>query len=183
LRLSSHRKEIQEVREKYFPPVKRKGPSARSEGLKEGDRVRIEGLRTQGIVIRIEEPLRRAEVMMGDRRVKVSLSEVVKVSEEKNKMEIDRSETAGWSENVTKEAPSQLNVIGLTVDEALPVVDKFVDQALVHGLEKIQIIHGMGSGRLRNAIGKYLREHQRVKSYGLGDPMKGGGGVTFVELS
>jgi DNA mismatch repair protein MutS2 len=83
----------------------------------------------------------------------------------------------------TEETPSEVNIIGLTVDEALPVVDKFIDQALFHGLEKVQVIHGIGLGRLRNAISKYLREHPRVKRYALGDPAKGGGGVTFVDLS
>jgi DNA mismatch repair protein MutS2 len=73
-------------------------------------------------------------------------------------------------------------VIGLTVEDALPVVDRFIDQALLHGLEKIQIIHGIGSGRLRDGIGKFLRHHQGVKKFGLGEGMKGGAGLTIVEL-
>jgi DNA mismatch repair protein MutS2 len=73
-------------------------------------------------------------------------------------------------------------VIGLTVDEALPVVDKFIDQALLHGLEKIQIIHGIGSGRLRTAIGKYLNTHRGVKQVAPAEVQRGGGGVTVVEL-
>jgi DNA mismatch repair protein MutS2 len=70
----------------------------------------------------------------------------------------------------------------LTVEEALPVVDKFIDQALLHGLEKVQVIHGIGSGRLRTAIGNYLRDHRGVKQIGPGDPKKGGRGITMVEL-
>jgi DNA mismatch repair protein MutS2 len=79
------------------------------------------------------------------------------------------------------EPPSQLNVIGLTVEDALPRVDKFIDQALLHGLEKISIIHGVGSGRLRSAIGQFLRGHQGVKNFGPGE-RKGGAGVTVIEL-
>ena len=67
-----------------------------------------------------------------------------------------------------EEPSSQLNVIGLTVEDALPKVDKFIDQALLHGLEKVHIIHGVGSGRLRNAIGQYLDGHRAVKSFLLG---------------
>jgi len=73
-------------------------------------------------------------------------------------------------------------VIGLTVEEALPVVDKFIDQALLHGLEKVRIIHGIGSGRLRNGIGRYLSTHQGVKQVAPEEAQKGGGGVTVVEL-
>jgi DNA mismatch repair protein MutS2 len=80
------------------------------------------------------------------------------------------------------EPPSQLNVIGLTVEDALPRVDKFIDQALFHGLEKISIIHGVGSGRLRSAIGQFLQGHRGVKNFGPGDRMKGGAGVTVIEL-
>jgi DNA mismatch repair protein MutS2 len=70
----------------------------------------------------------------------------------------------------------------LTVEDALPKVDKFIDQALLHGLEKIQIIHGVGSGRLREAIGKYLHGHQGVKGFAPGDTVRGGRGITVVEL-
>jgi DNA mismatch repair protein MutS2 len=81
-----------------------------------------------------------------------------------------------------QEIPSQLNVIGLRVEDALPVVDKFIDQALFNGLEKVQIIHGIGSGRLGNAIGKYLQGHQGVKGFAPGEVKSGGKGVTVVEL-
>jgi DNA mismatch repair protein MutS2 len=88
-----------------------------------------------------------------------------------------------WTKKgIPPEPPFSLNVIGLTVEEALPMVDRFIDQALLHGLEKIQIIHGIGSGRLRDGIGKFLRHHQGVKKFGLGEAMKGGAGMTIVEL-
>ena len=88
-----------------------------------------------------------------------------------------------WTaKGIPQEPPSSINVIGLTVEDALPLVDRFIDQALLHGLEKIQIIHGVGSGRLRDGIGKFLRNHQGVKRFGLGEGMKGGAGITLVEL-
>ena len=68
------------------------------------------------------------------------------------------------------------------MEDALPKVDKFIDQALIYGLEKIHIIHGVGSGRLRSAIGKYLHGHRAVKNFAPGDVMKGGSGITVVEL-
>jgi DNA mismatch repair protein MutS2 len=183
LRLSGHRREIQEMREKFFPPLRRRGSSAVPAAVQVGDRVRIAGLRREGILVKVEEPLKRAEVMIEGRRVKTSLSDIVKLSEEEEKEGGDISTRLISTQKYTEEVPSELNIIGLTVDEALPAVDKFIDQALVHGLEKVRIIHGIGSGRLRSAVGKYLREHQRVKSHALGDPMKGGGGVTLVVLS
>jgi DNA mismatch repair protein MutS2 len=178
-----HRKEIQEIKERAFPTLRRKGPSAVPAGLKVGDRVRIEGFRSQGILTKVEGSSKRVEVVMGNRRVKTLLSEIEKVAGNEEKQEGDRPETFALLKTETEEGPSEINIIGLTVDEALPVVDKFIDRALVQGLEKVRIIHGMGSGRLRNAVSTYLREHPRVKHHALGDPMKKGGGVTFVDLS
>jgi DNA mismatch repair protein MutS2 len=100
--------------------------------------------------------------------------------EEERAMEAPQGQSL--SERGVGEKPSQLNVIGLTVEDALPRVDKFIDQSLFHGLEKVHIIHGVGSGRLRDAIGKYLHGHQGVKGFAPGESMRGGRGITVVEL-
>jgi DNA mismatch repair protein MutS2 len=113
-------------------------------------------------------------------KVKTSFSDIVRVTEKEERMdEIPKKFPQGKE---AEEISSQLNVIGLTVEDALPKVDKFIDQALLRGLEKIQIIHGIGSGRLREAIGKYLRGHQGVKGFAPGDAIRGGRGITVVDL-
>jgi DNA mismatch repair protein MutS2 len=114
-------------------------------------------------------------------RVRTSLSDIRKMGEEEER----EGEILRALPLPPKEVQSpllRLNVIGLTVEDALPKVDKFLDQALYHGLEKVQIIHGIGSGRLSSAIGKYLNEHRGVKHYAPGEGMKGGKGITVVEL-
>ena len=180
--LKIHHKEIQEVREKFFPPARRKGGFGVPVGLKIGDHVRIVSLRSQGILTDVEEPLKQVEVRTEKAKVKTSFSDIVKVMDGEEEMEIEIPKGQRLPQSDIEEPPSQLNVIGLTVEDALPKVDKFIDQALLHGLEKIRIIHGVGSGRLRSAIGKYLETHRGVKGFGPGDLMKGGGGITVVEL-
>jgi DNA mismatch repair protein MutS2 len=179
--LRLHRKEFQEIREKFIPSVRKKGRSAIPGGLKVGERVRIESLRSEGILTSVVKPSNRAEVLTGKARVKAPLSEIVQATGEKEKNEmVQRGQP--FSIEAGEEPSSQLNVIGLTVEDALPKVDKFIDQALLHGLEKVQIIHGVGSGRLRSAIGEYLSGHRAVKSFSPGETMKGGRGITIVEL-
>jgi DNA mismatch repair protein MutS2 len=73
-------------------------------------------------------------------------------------------------------------VIGLRVEEALPVVDKSLDDALLAGLPRLAIVHGTGTGRLRDAIQEFLRGHRAVRGVAGGDPAHGGAGVTLVEL-
>jgi DNA mismatch repair protein MutS2 len=71
-----------------------------------------------------------------------------------------------------------LNVVGLRVDEALPLVDRLLDQAMLHGQEKVDIIHGVGTGRLKAAVWDHLKHHRAVKAvHGDDNP-----GVTVVEL-
>jgi DNA mismatch repair protein MutS2 len=151
-------------------------------GLKVGDRVRIVSLRSQGILISVEEPLKQVEVMTEKAKVRTSLTDVVRVMDGEEEMEMDILRGQPLLQESVQEPSSQMNVIGLTVEDAIPKVDKFIDQALLHGLNKIHIIHGVGSGRLRSAIGKYLEGHRGVKGFGPGDLLKGGRGITVVEL-
>jgi len=124
----------------------------------------------------------RAEVLTDKAKVKAPLSEIAQALDEDDEKGRGIPKGPLLSKGAVEEPSSQLNVIGLTVEDALPKVDKFIDQALLHGLEKVQIIHGVGSGRLRDAIGRYLNGHQAVKSLSSGETTKGGRGVTIVEL-
>ena len=180
--LSLQRKELQEIREKFFPSVRRKRSSAISGGLKVGERVRIESLRSDGILMNVVKPLNRAEVLTDKAKVKAPLSEIIQVTDGEEKKEMGIQKSQPFLKGDDEEPSSQLNVIGLTVEDALPKVDKFIDQALLHGLEKVHIIHGVGSGRLRNAIGQFLTGHYAVKSFSPGETLKGGRGITIVEL-
>jgi DNA mismatch repair protein MutS2 len=131
-------------------------------------------------VAEVEASLKQVEVMTEKVKVRTSFSDVVRVTEKEERT--DEIPQTLPQEKDGEGISSQLNVIGLTVEDALPKVDKFIDQALLHGLEKIQIIHGVGSGRLKEAIGKYLNGHKGVKGFTPGDMMRGGRGITMVEL-
>ncbi len=179
-RITLPHREIQEVKEKVFPTIRDKGNITGRGGFQVGEHVRILSLRTHGVVTEVEESLKQAEVMTEKAKVRTFFSDLATVTEgEEKKLEMP---TGFLQERDEEDVSSQLNVIGLTVEDALPRVDKFIDQALLHGLEKIQIIHGVGSGRLREAIGKYLHKHQGVKGFAPGDTMRGGRGITVVEL-
>ena len=77
---------------------------------------------------------------------------------------------------------SKVTVVGMRVDEALPVVDKAIDQALLHGADKLEIIHGVGTGRLMKAIREHLKDHGCVSSFVPGEATAGGAGITVVEI-
>jgi DNA mismatch repair protein MutS2 len=175
------RKVVQEVRERTFPEARRKRKAEEPVGLKIGEYVRIESLGRKGVVTKIEEPLKRVEVWTDRGRVKTSLSDIGRVEDTEGEHEVSDPREMRRIDSARSEMSSELNVVGFTVDEALPVVDKFIDQALLYGLKEVQIIHGVGSGRLRGAIGQFLHDHQGVKRFVPGEG-RGGAGVTVVEL-
>ena len=82
----------------------------------------------------------------------------------------------------TRSANSEINVIGMTVDEAIPLVDKFLDDCFLAKIQTARIVHGKGTGKLRTAIQAFLKKHKRVKSFRVGSYGEGEMGVTVVEL-
>jgi DNA mismatch repair protein MutS2 len=88
----------------------------------------------------------------------------------------------GVSVNVRTQAPAEVNLVGLTVDEALPRVDKLLDEATVSNRSQVRIVHGFGQGKLRKAVAELLEGHPQVASFRLGAANEGGGGATIVEL-
>ena len=82
-----------------------------------------------------------------------------------------------------KPAPSlEINLLGLTVSEALVEVEAFIDAAVVSNLEEVRIIHGVGTGKLRAGIHDFLRKHRNVAEYRLGQYGEGETGVTIVKI-
>ena len=82
----------------------------------------------------------------------------------------------------TRTAKTEINVIGLNVEEAIFVVDKFLDDSSLAKLPQVRIVHGKGTGKLRNGIHQFLKKNQHVKSFRLGTFGEGEMGVTVVEL-
>ena len=80
-------------------------------------------------------------------------------------------------------AADELRLRYLTVDEALPRLDSFLHDSYVSGLGRVRIIHGKGSGMLRETVRRVLGTHPLVKTFRAGDKWEGGEGVTIVEFS
>ena len=85
-----------------------------------------------------------------------------------------------YENNKAKNVATEINVIGLTVDEALSLIDKYLDDCYMAKLEQARIVHGKGTGRLRDGIHSFLRKNPRVKNFRLGTFGEGEMGVTIV---
>ena len=76
----------------------------------------------------------------------------------------------------------RLHLVGLKVEEAIPLLDKTIDRAILDGYTQIQVVHGHGTGRLRQAVQDFLTNHAVVKGFHPEKHNAGGTGVTVVEL-
>ena len=88
----------------------------------------------------------------------------------------------GLTSRMERSAATDLDLRGMTVEEALLEVDRFLDNAVLCGLERVTLIHGKGTGALRAAVQQHLRGHKQVKGFRLGTFGEGETGVTVVEL-
>lgn len=117
------------------------------------------------------------QVLIGDLKVRIHRRELELAPEQNHH---DRRE---YVEIPKVEAKRELDLRGMRGDEAIQAVDKILDDAIVAGIHRIDIIHGKGTGALRKRVGEFLKAHSSVKAYRLGEWNEGGSGVTVVELS
>ena len=126
------------------------------------------------------------EVRAGIIRTKVPLSGLKAPDKlQKPQKKGDRAALAPRSttvQRVERSASMEINLLGMTVEEALMETDQFIDHAVMNGQTMVYLIHGKGTGALRNAIHQHLRGHKNVKSFRLGRYGEGEAGVTVVEL-
>jgi DNA mismatch repair protein MutS2 len=142
-----------------------------------GDRVTIIGSRTKGVVALVDRAAERAELSVGSLKVWVDWKKLKPSSGAPHK------KSKGAYINVDIEVSTSVNLIGMRAAEAIKVLTRFLDNAHANGLDRVEVIHGVGTGRLAGAVKGFLNESELVKRFYHGDPARGGGGVTVVELA
>ena len=152
--------------------------------VKPGQEVVIAELDQHAVVLSRPDKNGMVEVRAGILKTKVPLTGLCapdKMDKRTQKQEPPRTRTR-VELNHDRKSSMELNLLGYTVEEALAEVDRFLDHAMLSNQNTVYIIHGNGTGALRNAIQKHLRTHRGVKSFRLGRYGEGESGVTVVEL-
>lgn len=152
--------------------------------LKKGDRVFVHSLNQSGVVT--SEPNQKGEVMVsaGIMNIKLNIRDLsLDTNYVEPKKEIPKpKKQVGFKNNKSMTVSYEVDLRGLYVEEGIMKVDKFIDDAFLAGMDTISIIHGKGTGALKNGIHEYLRRHRKVESYRLGEFGEGDAGVTIVKL-
>lgn len=139
------------------------------------DYVQVKGLQYQGEIISLKG--NKATISTNGMRMNVKVSDLTHQQRPKVK------KVASMSASTSAARPKlECNVIGMRVSEALPIVEKYLDNALYHKMYQVTIVHGSGTGALRNAIQEYLKKQKYVDTFRLGGAFEGGLGATVVTL-
>ncbi|HVP54917.1 MAG TPA: Smr/MutS family protein [Candidatus Eisenbacteria bacterium] len=149
-----------------------------------GDTVRLRSLGRDAKVLRhLDDD--SFEVAVGPMKMKVPRDDVANVVISAGANPVTAARSRGIGVSLTSEGdsvPTEINVIGQTVDEATSAVEKFVDRAFLAGVARVRIVHGSGMGILRRALRQFLKEHPHVATVSEPPQNEGGGGATVVEL-
>lgn len=157
--------------------------SLTAKDLKVGDAVRVISLNLKGTVSTLPDAKGYLFVTLGIMRTKVKLSYLEKIDEaEIIAPGVKKSSTGKLRIEKSKAATTEINLLGMTVDEACMELDKFIDNAALAHLPSVRIVHGKGTGALRKGVQQYLKRNKHVKSFRLGEYGEGDAGVTIAEI-
>jgi DNA mismatch repair protein MutS2 len=148
--------------------------------LKAGDTVKILKLNQTGTLVSDPEPDGKILVQAGMMKIALTLNDVVPVKASEVKTEPSKTVVTGVKK--PERVSMEVDVRGHTVEEAIDVIDKYLDDVIMAGLHEVSIIHGKGTGALRAGIQDYLKNNPRVSSFRIGKHGEGDLGVTTVEL-
>lgn len=149
--------------------------------VSQGDAVHIGSLGYDGVVLSLDGRHAKARVRAGRMELDVPLTDLFAArgaTERSGK----KGATAPWKMDVVESDRRELKLIGMRVDAALAELEPFINHAAAAGLREVRVIHGVGSGRLRDAVREELERHPLVEGFRPGEPHEGRDGATVVTL-
>ncbi len=175
------RDKLKSVNSKLEYKTSNRKSKAKASDFHLGDSVHVISLNLDGTVRSLPNQKGELTVQMGILQSTVKISDVEIIKEEKQSKQ---QKTAQYraSVNKAKNIKPEINLLGMTVDEAIMELDKYLDDACLSHLNQVRIVHGKGTGALRKGVHEYLKRQKYVKSFRLGEFGEGDAGVTIVEL-
>lgn len=183
---SAIREQLKKTGDKLATKQKGNRPKTAPGKLSIGDLVMVHSMGVKGTVMSLPNAKGKCFVQMGIMRSEVNADDLELLEEEtlQNRKEQLRERSGAGKIKMMKSlhVSSSINLIGKTVDEAIALLDKYLDDAYLAKLHQITIIHGVGTGALRNAVQAHLKKSKYIKTYRMGEYGEGGYGVTVAEF-
>jgi mutS2 family protein len=176
----------EDIKKTTFSKNNTSATSLSKENVKVGLNVFISTLQRDGVILSLPNKSNEVLVGIGNAKMNLKLKDLLlskNPTTKSLKKEININNNKNTNTNLkSKSVSSEINVIGYNVEEAIYVIDKFLDDAAISNLPTVRIVHGKGTGALRSGIHQYLKTNAHVNSFRLGTYGEGEMGVTVVEL-
>ena len=188
---AASKKDLEQLRTNINDQIKPLSPSTTSisitqslspEEITLNSTVYIPSLHQKGIVLSLPSKSKEVQVQIGSMKMSLPISSLEKVSDNHSSEKTNMSTKGYTSISKSRTVKTEINVIGYNVEEAIFVIDKFLDDCSLAKLQTARIIHGKGTGKLRDGIHAFLKNNPHVKSFRLGTYGEGEMGVTVVAL-
>ncbi len=175
------REQINRTEKKLVLPAKRTENNIPKK-LHIGDLVFVHSMGVKGTVSTLPDKNGKLNVQMGVIRSSVTISDLELIQEKPETEKNTNTNSGKLRMDKSLQITPEINLIGKTTSEALPLLDKYLDDAYLTHLPKVTVIHGMGTGVLKKAVRTHLKKVKYVKSYRSGEFGEGGAGVTVIEF-
>lgn len=147
--------------------------------IKVGMRVFVPSIDQEATIVSMPDKKEKVMIQSGIIKLAIHISNLEKLPEKKNEVNVKIN---NMIKNKAKEVTTEIKLLGMTVEEAITELEKYLDDAYLAGLKTVRVVHGKGSGALRKGVQDYLRRNSHVQSQRLGMYGEGDSGVTIVEL-
>lgn len=175
--IKNARKSVQDLKEENKKVIKEEPQIFEERELVAGDYVKIRNTETSGEIAEISKDKKKATVNTGKIKMQVKLTDLQLTKKEKNKVE-----SSGLYDYNTGGASFRIDIRGEKPESAEFDVVKFIDNAYTSGLERVEILHGKGTGVLKKLVNEILKKHDKVKNIYFAPVEFGGDGITIAEL-
>lgn len=171
-KVESVKKEVEEQLEEYSEPE-----ISSSRKPKTGDQALWQDMNVTGKIISEPDAAGNVWLEAGDLKLHIPLNSLQLVTGQNKKMSVSKTQNSVRPSNDLR---TEVDLRGMTMDEAEPVLERYLDQAYLKGLEQVRIVHGKGTGALRKKVNEYLKSHPKVENTKFGAWNEGDLGVTIV---
>ena len=147
--------------------------------VKVGMKVFVPSIDQEATIVSLPDKKEKVMVQSGIIKLAIHISNLEKLPEKKNEVNV---KVNNMIKSKAKDITTEIKLLGMTVDEAIAELEKYLDDAYLAGLKTVRVVHGKGSGALRRGVQEYLKKNPHVSSQRLGMYGEGDSGVTIVEL-
>ncbi len=183
-RLEKSKRKIRESENRYADGITRQTNASpvRPEELEIGDRVKLLTLDQNGEVLTLPDDKGDLSVKVGIMKINVNIADLALINDGSKKKKARTRNYASMYRAKAQTISTSVNVQGQNLEDALMNVDKYIDDAYMAGLKEVTVIHGNGTGVLKEGLRRAFKSHKLVASYRRGAYNEGGDGVTIVKL-